>query len=104
MEAKNTAYNDKYNEYLTAKSNLAKAEANHAEAMKALSDYLYESTDKSETNKGETTESKPSDVKTTSDVPNTGVAIGNSVASISAMGAALAELGIVGAKRRKERK
>lgn len=104
LEAKNTAYNDKYNEYLTAKSNLAKAEANHAEAMKALSDYLYESTDKNETNKGETTESKPSDVKTTSDVPNTGVAIGNSATSISAMGAALAGLGIVGAKRRKERK
>lgn len=104
LAAKNTAYNDKYNEYLTAKSNLAKAEANHAEAMKALSDYLYESTDKNETNKGETTESKPSDVKTTSDVPNTGVAIGNSATSISAMGAALAGLGIVGAKRRKERK
>ena len=104
LETKNTAYNDKYNEYLTAKSNLAKAEANHAEAMKALSDYLYESTDKNETNKGETTESKPSDVKTTSDVPNTGVAIGNSATSISAMGAALAGLGIVGAKRRKERK
>ena len=26
LEAKNTAYNDKYNEYLTAKSNLAKAD------------------------------------------------------------------------------
>lgn len=53
LEAKNTAYNDKYNEYLTAKSNLAKAEANHAEAMKALSDYLNKSdkNDKTETNK-----------------------------------------------------
>lgn len=53
LEAKNTAYNDKYNEYLTAKSNLAKAEANHAEAMKALSDYLNKPAkiDKTETNK-----------------------------------------------------
>ena len=38
---------------MTAKSNLAKAEANHAEAMKALSDYLNKSdkNDKTETNK-----------------------------------------------------